>query len=285
MATFRHGTTESNLTGVDPTDANLTGADLTGVDLADPDPTGAVRARRFRGQRLRARRSPAPARLAALVAGLAMVGLLSACGSDSSASGTAQTLPGTADPVSGDRTTAAGASTAASPSDDATDAPATPASGTSTSASSAPSTSGGGASSTRCHTSELSASIGRNDPGAGQENFPVNLTNTSQRTCTLRGFPGAAFVDASGKQLGADPERSSESPTTVKLAPGKQAWAGLTFSNPEISGARTATPAALLVTPPDEKDSLKVKWTQGKVPVSGNSSRSSLTVLRPGTGS
>jgi hypothetical protein len=126
--------------------------------------------------------------------------------------------------------------------------------------------------------------VGRNDPGAGQENFPVVLTNDSGRTCTLRGYPGAAFVNGSGTQLGPDPKREPGSPVTVTLKPGQSAWAGLTFSNPEISGAKTAAPAALLVTPPDERDSLKVAWAGGTVPVSGNSSSVSLTVLSPGTG-
>ncbi|MFF3333965.1 DUF4232 domain-containing protein [Streptomyces sp. NPDC002888] len=141
------------------------------------------------------------------------------------------------------------------------------------------------ASTTRCHTSELRASVGRNDPGAGQWNFPVVLTNVSSRTCTVHGYPGAAFLDASGKQLGKDPKRApDQKPTTVRLAPGRSAWAGLTYSNPEISGAHAATPAVLLVTPADERDPLKVKWTGGPVPVSGNSSSVFLTVFAPGTG-
>ena len=95
---------------------------------------------------------------------------------------------------------------------------------------------------------------------------------------------GTAFVDASGKQLGPDPKRSSGSPTTVTLAPGKSAWAGLTFSNPDVSGAHAATPASLLVTPPDERDHLTVTWKGGQVPVSGNASSVFLTVFSPGTG-
>ncbi|MFR9799340.1 DUF4232 domain-containing protein [Streptomyces sp. MS06] len=138
---------------------------------------------------------------------------------------------------------------------------------------------------TRCHTSELRASVGREDRGAGQENFPVVLTNTSARTCTLHGFPGAAFVDAAGQQLGPDPHRAAgSSPTTVTLAPGASAWAGLTFSNPEISGAATGTPASLLVTPPDERDPLTVPWTAGAVPVGGNASEVSLMPFRAGDG-
>ncbi|MFF3374651.1 DUF4232 domain-containing protein [Streptomyces sp. NPDC002680] len=137
---------------------------------------------------------------------------------------------------------------------------------------------------TRCHTADLRASVGRLDPGAGQKNFPVVLTNDSDRTCTLRGYPGAAFVDAAGKQLGPDPKRSEATPTTVELAPGGSAWAGLSFANPEISEAETATPAALLVTPPDERESLKVPWDKGEVPVGGNESSVFLTVFGPGSG-
>ncbi|WP_262505089.1 DUF4232 domain-containing protein [Streptomyces sp. TRM68367] len=123
------------------------------------------------------------------------------------------------------------------------------------------------------------------DPGAGQRNFPVVLTNTSGRTCTVHGYPGAAFVDASGRQLGPDPQRSpGPSPGTVTLAPGDSAWAGLSYSSPEISGARTATPAALLVTPPDERDPLRVPWTAGEVPVGGNASSVRLTVFSAGSG-
>ncbi|MGY1495609.1 DUF4232 domain-containing protein [Streptomyces sp. QTS52] len=137
---------------------------------------------------------------------------------------------------------------------------------------------------TRCRTSELRASVGRPNPGAGQKNFPVVLTNDSARACTLRGYPGVAFVDAAGKQLGRVPKRSDAKVTTVHLAPGDSAWAGLSFTNPELSEAETATPAELLVTPPDERDQLKVTWERGEVPVGGNKSSVFLSVFGPGTG-
>ncbi|CAL9661227.1 hypothetical protein SUDANB176_07009 [Streptomyces sp. enrichment culture] len=137
---------------------------------------------------------------------------------------------------------------------------------------------------TRCRTSELRAAVGRVDPGAGQRNLPVVLTNASSRTCTLHGYPGVAFVDASGAQLGPDPERSPGDAATVTLAPGESAWAGLRYASPGVSGARAATPAALLVTPPDEREPLKVPWRAGPVPVAGNASTVFLTVLEPGSG-
>ncbi|MEU6607698.1 DUF4232 domain-containing protein [Streptomyces shenzhenensis] len=227
-------------------------------------------------------------RAALLVTSVAVLGLLAACGDGSGARSGTQQVTGTAAPATGGGPTAA--DTAAEAAADGTTAQSptpTPAGEpTSLPASDGAASTGAtpAAGGTRCHTSELSASVGRNNPGAGQENFPVVLTNESARTCTVHGYPGAAFVNASGGQLGPDPIRSSGTPTTVTLKPGRSAWAGLTFSNPEISGARTATPAALLITPPDERDQLKVAWTAGAVPVSGNASAVLLTVLAPGSG-
>ncbi|QHC32826.1 MULTISPECIES: DUF4232 domain-containing protein [unclassified Streptomyces] len=230
--------------------------------------------------------TPRSARRGALFAGsVAVLGLLTACGNGQTVhSNPPMTSSGTAAPATGDSPSAASATTT-------TSSPAAPASSAATGAPAtaptrATATSGGGgsaAASSRCHTSELRASVGRNDPGAGQENFPVVLTNTSGRTCTVRGFPGAAFVNASGGQLGPNPGRESGSSTTITLKPGQSAWAGLTFSNPGVSGAKTAKPAALLITPPNERDHLKVTWTGGEVPVSGNSSAVFLTVFSPGT--
>ncbi|MFJ9705178.1 DUF4232 domain-containing protein [Streptomyces sp. NPDC101234] len=219
---------------------------------------------------------------ALLASTVAALGLLTACGNDSPGK-SPESVSGTAAPATGGSAGSDTSDTGSAPSGKNTTS-------SSSSQSTGSATSGSGtttsaASGTRCHTSELSASVGADNPGAGQENFPIVLTNKSGRTCTVRGFPGAAFVDASGTQLGPDPVRESgSSPATVTLKPGQSAWAGLTFSNPEISGAKTATPAALVVTPPDERDSLKATWKNGAVPVSGNSSSVRLTVFSAGTG-
>ncbi|MEV6835652.1 DUF4232 domain-containing protein [Streptomyces sp. NPDC051133] len=229
--------------------------------------------------------TPRSARHGALLVGtVAVLGLLTACGNSKDVH--------TSPPVTASGTAAPATDTTKTPAPPTSEGTSAAPSGTVSSATAtrkAPPSSGGGATtarpaSSRCHTSELRAAVGRNDPGAGQENFPVVLTNGSARTCTLHGFPGAAFVNASGTQLGPDPKREPGSPATVTLKPGQSAWAGLTFSNPGVSGAGTATPAALLVTPPDERDQLKVTWTGGTVPVSGNSSSVFLSALSPGTG-
>ncbi|MEU9924380.1 DUF4232 domain-containing protein [Streptomyces griseoluteus] len=229
--------------------------------------------------------SPARRRGTLLVGSAAVLGLLTACGNGHVGAAPVKTVSGSAAPAT---ETSAPARSTGSPDAAGTPSPVTQSGGT-TRPSSAPDTATktvapDSARSTRCHTSELRAAVGRNDPGAGQENFPVVLTNKSSRTCTLRGYPGAAFVNASGTQLGRDPERTPGSPVTVALRPGQSAWAGLTFSNPQVSGAKSEKPASLVVTPPDERDPLKVSWTGGPVPVSGNSSSVRLTVFAPGSG-
>ncbi|MFB7328996.1 MULTISPECIES: DUF4232 domain-containing protein [unclassified Streptomyces] len=234
-----------------------------------------------------AHKSPSARRAALLVGAVALLGLpLTACGHGSGTSGGPQKVSGTAAPATGGATAGTAPGTAPGTSS-APSGGAAPPSGTATGSAPGTARNTGGtgtpATSTRCHTSELKASVGRENPGAGQENFPVVLTNTSGRTCTVRGYPGAAFVDAAGRQLGPDPKRSSGTPATVTLKPGQSAWAGLTFSNPGVSGAKTATPASLIVTPPDERDHLTVTWTAGEVPVGGNASSVFLTVFSPGT--
>ncbi|MYV51466.1 DUF4232 domain-containing protein, partial [Streptomyces sp. SID3212] len=136
----------------------------------------------------------------------------------------------------------------------------------------------------RCHTSDVKASVGPNNPGAGQENFPLVLTNTSGHTCTVDGFPGVAFLNKAGQQVSVNPERAKVTGTLVELAPGRSAWAPMTFGNPEITGVTTVTPASVLITPPDEKDALKVAWTGGGVTNTGKASVPTIGVFTAGTG-
>ncbi|MEU1055769.1 DUF4232 domain-containing protein [Streptomyces sp. NPDC005876] len=223
---------------------------------------------------------PAVRRTALLASAVALLGTLTACGGD----GGTTTAAGHPSSTAPDRTATPATSRPASPVSPATSRPGTPGDTTAAPGDTAGSASASARAGGRCHTSALRASVGRMDPGAGQRNFPVVLTNTSSRTCTLYGYPGLAFTDAAGRQLGPDPKRTAASPETVRLTPGASAWAALSFASPEISGARTADPATLLVTPPDERDSLKVAWRAGEVPVGGAESQVSVTVLSPGAG-
>ncbi|MGI5353393.1 DUF4232 domain-containing protein [Streptomyces sp. CA-250714] len=144
--------------------------------------------------------------------------------------------------------------------------------------------SGGPGSGSRCHTSDLKASFGPNHPGAGQENFALVLTNRSGSSCTVRGYPGLAFVNSSGEQVSFDPNRTGGEIRTVTLAPGKSAWAPLSYTNPEVTNVTTVTPSAVRVTPPDERTSLRTPWSGGPVTNTGKASVPKIGPLAPGTG-
>jgi hypothetical protein len=99
------------------------------------------------------------------------------------------------------------------------------------------------------------------------------------------GFPGVAFVNGAGDAVTPDPVRSTgQEKVVVTLTPGASAWSSLTFTNPELSGATTVTPAALLVTPPDETKPIRVRWTGGRVSNTGKASVPQVSPFRPGNG-
>lgn len=137
----------------------------------------------------------------------------------------------------------------------------------------------------RCHTGELTLSVGANHPGAGQSGFALVLTNGSRRTCTVHGYPGLAFVDGTGAAVTPDPERATGEPVqTVLLAPGASAWSAVEYTNPALTGVTTVKPTALLVTAPDETAPISVPWTGGEVPNTGKASVPRVSPLRPGDG-
>ncbi|MFJ1596625.1 DUF4232 domain-containing protein [Streptomyces sp. NPDC088261] len=244
-------------------------------------------------------RSPLARRRAIrLAAGGALVvaaaALLTGCGGkDDPAASAPHTVGGPAVPVGGDPSGTATPDpdpTASGTTSAPTSSPSTGSagSGTKSGGTSGSSTHSGGTSTSaggeRCHTPDVKASVGPNRPGAGQENFALVLTNTSGHTCTVDGFPGLAFLNKAGQQVSVDPERAKVTGTLVKLAPGRSAWAPMTFGNPEITGVTTVTPASVLITPPDEKDALKVAWTGGSVTNTGKASVPTIGVFTAGTG-
>jgi hypothetical protein len=245
------------------------------------------------------------ARRVALASGAAVLGLLlSACQSDDdSAGGGPEELPGTAQPAPDDSDAAeAPDDDAAEEPTDQSEPPAEDTVGGSDGGTTGGTTGGtiggtiggttGGANGgqpaddngtgTICDTSDLSASIGQNQPGAGQMNFPLVLTNSSDETCVVYGYPGLAFLDGEGEQLGYDPEREPGQAATVTLTPGQSAWSALSYGNPDISEALSTVPDAILLTPPDQTESLTVDWNGEEVPMSGT--RPTVSVFRLGTG-
>jgi hypothetical protein len=94
-----------------------------------------------------------------------------------------------------------------------------------------PSTVASAAGPPRCTTGVLSLTHTRHDVGAGNGGERLVFTNTGSQSCVLGGFPGAAYVAKSGKQLGAAADRTGSTFGPVVLAPGGTARARLDFIN------------------------------------------------------
>jgi hypothetical protein len=121
----------------------------------------------------------------------------------------------------------------------------------------------------RCHTSELTGSLGPETAGAGQRYATLVLRNTGSRTCTVHGFGGVGLAGALGA-LPAKQVRSGGPPTTVRLAPGGTArsalhWGAINGPGDAPTGDCQPAPITLRVIPPDETDPLSVAWTFGPV--------------------
>jgi hypothetical protein len=136
-----------------------------------------------------------------------------------------------------------------------------------------PSTAGTDASATgsstgRCHTGDLSYSLGSPSPNgnaAEQQHAYVVLKNTSAHTCSMHGFPGVDLVN-SGTQWSL--RRDSQSPATVTLRPGNSTRFTVTFQPWTADGndaSNDFAPTTLVITPPNETTSYDIPWHWGHV--------------------
>ena len=78
---------------------------------------------------------------------------------------------------------------------------------------------------------------------AGSSYFPLQFTNLSGHTCSLRGFPGVSAVNRNGQQLGSPAGWSHVTQArTVFLAPGATAHTLLQYSDVEVTTAPGCDP-------------------------------------------
>ena len=91
-----------------------------------------------------------------------------------------------------------------------------------------------------CTTADLGAwvAVDQGNGAAGSIYFPLQFTNVSKHTCSMRGFPGVSAIDRNGHQLGSPAGWASvTAPRTVLLAPGATAHAVLRWSDVEVTTA------------------------------------------------
>ncbi|MCC2274135.1 DUF4232 domain-containing protein [Streptomyces sp. ET3-23] len=120
-----------------------------------------------------------------------------------------------------------------------------------------------------CQTSGLRAELTATDPdqiGMSHRGKLLRLTNTSDRTCALRGYPGLELEDAGHRPLGADTRWGStyfvQDPgkQTLFLQPGRSAEADLVWA--VADGTRDLRASYLEITPPASADHLTIPFEE-----------------------
>ena len=145
-------------------------------------------------------------------------------------------------------------------------APASTTSGPSTGAQPTGSSLTGGSGASRCHTSELSASLTSGEPGAGQRYATLSLTNTSARACTVFGYGGLQPLDAAKQQLPITLIRDTGRPVTpIRLAPGASVGRTIHWGAVPPGSQPCPTPAYASIIPPDETSPLVIGWSLGPI--------------------
>jgi hypothetical protein len=137
-------------------------------------------------------------------------------------------------------------------------APGTTAGTTATTA--APATTAPAPVSTRCHAGDLRMEVAETGASAGHWHALLLFTNAGATPCSLEGYPGVSFLDASGGQVGRPAERLASPTAPVMLGPGERAHAALNVSNAFNFGEECGQPvptATVRVFPPDETGDLR----------------------------
>jgi len=120
----------------------------------------------------------------------------------------------------------------------------------------------------RCHTAGLSLALEATDAGAGNVVATFGFTNNLDVSCTFFGFPGAQLLDDLSNPLPTNVVRgggfltNEPGPSLVIVPPGGSAIFRMHWGQVPV-GTETICPTAsqLLVTPPDEFDSLALPIT------------------------
>ncbi|WP_260610737.1 DUF4232 domain-containing protein [Streptomyces sp. WAC06614] len=102
-----------------------------------------------------------------------------------------------------------------------------------------------------CRLVDLDVAVGEPDGSAGSLHYPILFTNTTGRTCVLRGYPGVSVVDARHRQIGTSAIRTGESVETVSVFPSETVTAPLRTNSPGVVSRCRPVSAYVKVYPPN----------------------------------
>ncbi len=97
--------------------------------------------------------------------------------------------------------------------------------------------------------------LGQTDSAAGNQYTPIVFSNRGAAACTMTGFPGVAFLNTAGQQVGPSAVREAQPVQTVQLPVGGSAHAIMDFHDAGLypaSACQAAAAAYLQVYPPNQ---------------------------------
>jgi hypothetical protein len=117
-----------------------------------------------------------------------------------------------------------------------------------------------------CTAAQLTAWIGLpGDGSAGAVAYELQLSNVSNRACTLFGYPGVSALGSGGRQLGRAAGRNPADPVRlITLSRGDTAHMTLQVtdvSNFPASACHPATATTLRIFPPNDRRSLRLSFS------------------------
>jgi hypothetical protein len=130
-----------------------------------------------------------------------------------------------------------------------------------------PGAAGTAAAGTRCLVAQLAVKPGAGGGAAGSIGQTVHFTNTSDRSCTLSGYPGLQMLNGAGRPIATEVHRGasvtvpSRPVSLVTLAPGGEASFDLGYADATGFGnEQCPTSARVQITPPNDYGHLTISW-------------------------
>lgn len=120
--------------------------------------------------------------------------------------------------------------------------------------------------SSRCTAKQLTMTLGRPDPAAGNVHYDLAFTNNGRTSCSLRGFPGVSVRRGDGARIGAPATHEGGARGIVRLGAGQTAHATLHTLNRGVKGGSCwETPAMLQAYPPGSRESMTLRSSSPRV--------------------
>lgn len=122
-----------------------------------------------------------------------------------------------------------------------------------------------------CTADLLSGTIEAMDSAAGNRYVTLVVKNSSQQTCSLKGFGSIDLLDLKKQEMPTNAARSLDpQPVLVTLKPGKEAgkilhWSVIATGDEPTAGPCQPPATGLNVTPPDETEPFQVDYEFGSV--------------------